>query len=122
MGHEEQDEAPDQIGLKLRFVPFEEGGHDYEDYCIYLILRVSLSDTHHWKEVKIMPGIVIRDGDSFEAALKRFKKQVEKAGVLAEVRKREAFEKPSVKRKKKDIAARKNRSKRGFSRPKRKEY
>lgn len=62
-----------------------------------------------------MPGIVIRDGDSFEAALKRFKKQVEKAGVLAEVRKREAFEKPSVKRKKKDIAARKNRNKRGFS-------
>jgi small subunit ribosomal protein S21 len=54
-----------------------------------------------------MPGIVIRDGDSFEAALKRFKKQVEKAGVLAEVRKREAFEKPTVKRKKKEIAAKK---------------
>jgi len=71
----------------------------------------------------IMPGIVIREGDSFEAALKRFKKQVEKAGVLAEVRKREAFEKPSVKRKKKDIAARKNRHKRGFSRgPKRASY
>jgi small subunit ribosomal protein S21 len=70
-----------------------------------------------------MPGIVIRDGDSFEAALKRFKKQVEKAGVLAEVRKREAFEKPSVKRKKKDIAARKNRGKRGFSsRPAKKSY
>lgn len=68
-----------------------------------------------------MPGIVIREGDSFEAALKRFKKQVEKAGVLAEVRKREAFEKPSVKRKKKDIAARKNRFKRGYgSRPSKK--
>ena len=75
------------------------------------------------KGVKIMPGIVIREGDSFEAALKRFKKQVEKAGVLAEVRKREAFEKPSVKRKKKDIAARKNRFKRGFSRgPRRASY
>lgn len=60
-----------------------------------------------------MPGIVIREGDSFEAALKRFKKQVEKAGVLAEVRKREAFEKPSVKRKKKDIAARKRSVKTG---------
>ena len=54
-----------------------------------------------------MPGIVIREGDSFEAALKRFKKQVEKAGILAEVRKREACEKPAVKRKKKAIAARK---------------
>jgi small subunit ribosomal protein S21 len=53
-----------------------------------------------------MPGIVIREGDSFEAALKRFKKQVEKAGVLAEVRKREAFEKPSVKRKKISLRAR----------------
>lgn len=54
-----------------------------------------------------MPGIYIREGDSFEAALKKFKKQCEKAGILSEVRKREAYEKPSVKRKKKDIAARK---------------
>jgi small subunit ribosomal protein S21 len=63
-----------------------------------------------------MPGISIRDGDSFESALKRFKKQVEKAGTLAEVRKREAFEKPSVKRKKKDIAARKRGTKKFSSR------
>jgi small subunit ribosomal protein S21 len=63
-----------------------------------------------------MPGITIREGDSFEGALKKFKKQCEKAGVLAEVRKREAFEKPSVKRKKKAIAARKRNSKKSFSR------
>ena len=54
-----------------------------------------------------MPGIVIREGDAFEAALKKFKKQVEKAGILSEVRKREHYEKPSVKRKKKAAAARK---------------
>ena len=54
-----------------------------------------------------MPGIVVKDGDSFEAALKRFKKQCEKAGILSEVRKREAYEKPSVKKKKKAAAARK---------------
>jgi small subunit ribosomal protein S21 len=61
-----------------------------------------------------MPGIYIREGDSFEASLKKFKKQCEKAGILSEeagilseVRKREAYEKPSVKRKKKDAAARK---------------
>ena len=66
-----------------------------------------------------MPGIVVREGDSFEVALKRFKKLVEKAGVLAEVRKREAFERPPVKRKKKAIEARKNRNKRssGGGRP-----
>ncbi len=58
-----------------------------------------------------MPGIVIRDGDSFEGALKKFKKQCEKAGTLMEVRKREAYEKPSVKRKKKAAAARKRANK-----------
>lgn len=54
-----------------------------------------------------MPGVRINDGESFENALKRFKKQCEKAGVLSEVRKRESYEKPSVKKKKKAIAARK---------------
>lgn len=49
----------------------------------------------------------MRDTEPFEGALKRFKKQVEKAGVLSEVRKREYYEKPSVKKKKKAIAARK---------------
>jgi small subunit ribosomal protein S21 len=60
-----------------------------------------------------MTGIVIRDGDSFEAALKKFKKQCEKAGILSEVRKRESYEKPSVKRKKKAVAARKRLVKKG---------
>jgi small subunit ribosomal protein S21 len=59
---------------------------------------------------------MIREGDSFEAAIKKFKKQCEKAGVLSEVRKREAFEKPSVKRKKKAIASRKRNSKKGGGR------
>jgi small subunit ribosomal protein S21 len=60
-----------------------------------------------------MPGIVIREGDSFEASLKKFKKQCEKAGILSEIRKREAYEKPSVKKKKKAAAARKRLSKKG---------
>ena len=47
-----------------------------------------------------MPGVRINEGESFENALKRFKKQCEKAGVLSEVRKRESYEKPSVKKKK----------------------
>jgi len=54
-----------------------------------------------------MPGIRIRENESFENALKRFKKQCEKTGVLPEVRKREHFEKPSIKRKKKALAAKK---------------
>ena len=54
-----------------------------------------------------MAGVRINEGESFENAIKRFKKQCEKAGILSEVRKREAYEKPSVKKKKKAIAARK---------------
>ena len=54
-----------------------------------------------------MPGIRIREGEAFESALRRFKKQCEKGGVLSDLRKREHYEKPSVKRKKKTVAARK---------------
>jgi small subunit ribosomal protein S21 len=49
----------------------------------------------------------IKDNETLDSALRRFKKQCARAGVLAEVRKREHYEKPSVKRKKKSEAARK---------------
>ncbi len=54
-----------------------------------------------------MVGIRIREGESFESAVRRFKRSCEKAGILSELRKREHYEKPSVRRKKKSIAARK---------------
>src|SRR5690606_9778806 len=54
-----------------------------------------------------MSGIRVKDGESIESALKRFKKATEKAGILSEIRKREHYEKPSVKKKKKAIAAKK---------------
>ena len=59
-----------------------------------------------------MPGIRIKENESFENALKRFKKQCEKTGILSEVRKREHFEKPSLKRKRKALAAKKRAMKR----------
>jgi len=62
-----------------------------------------------------MPIIKIREGESFESAVRRFKKQCEKAGILTEVRKREHYEKPSVKKKRKSIAAQKRAEKK--SRP-----
>ena len=49
----------------------------------------------------------IRENESLESALKRFKRKCARSGVLAEVRRREHYEKPSVKRKKKMEAARK---------------
>ena len=59
-----------------------------------------------------MPGIKVKEGEPFESALRRFKKQCEKAGMLSEVRKREHYEKPSVKKKKKALAAKKRALKR----------
>jgi small subunit ribosomal protein S21 len=49
----------------------------------------------------------LKDNESFESALKRLKKQCEKAGLMYELRKRERYEKPSVRKKKKAMAARK---------------
>lgn len=54
-----------------------------------------------------MPGVRVKDGESVEAAIRRFKKQCEKAGILSELRKREFFEKPSQREKRKAAAARK---------------
>jgi small subunit ribosomal protein S21 len=54
-----------------------------------------------------MTTIKLKDGEPIEGAIKRFKKATEKAGILSEIRKREHYEKPSVKRKKKAIAAKK---------------
>lgn len=62
------------------------------------------------------PTVKVHDGESFEGAVKRFKKLCEKAGILAEVRKREHYEKPSVKRKKKSLAAQKRVEKKGRKR------
>lgn len=63
-----------------------------------------------------MPVVRLREGESFEGAVRRFKKQCEKAGILTEVRKREHFEKPSIRKKRKSAAARKRVEKksRGF--------
>ena len=54
-----------------------------------------------------MSEIKVGKNETLESALRRFKRSCQKAGVLSEVRKREHYEKPSVKRKKKSEAARK---------------
>ena len=65
-----------------------------------------------------MSVVKVKDDESFESALRRFKKQCEKSGLLTEVKRREHYEKPSVKRKRKALAARKKALKRAnFARP-----
>ena len=59
------------------------------------------------KQEDTLSEIRIEDGESLESALKRFKKKVQKAGILTEVRRREHYEKPSVKKKRKSANAKK---------------
>ncbi len=54
-----------------------------------------------------MATVYVKDDESFEKALKKFKKICEKEGILTEFKRREFYEKPSVKRKRKQRAARK---------------
>ena len=56
-----------------------------------------------------MPEVRVRENENIESALKRFKKKIQKAGILSEIKRRERYEKPSVKRKRKSEAARKRR-------------
>ena len=58
-----------------------------------------------------MAEVRIKENESLENALRRFKRQVTKSGIMGEMRKREHYEKPSVKRKKKSEAARKRKYK-----------
>ncbi|HHY42642.1 MAG TPA: 30S ribosomal protein S21 [Thermoanaerobacterales bacterium] len=54
-----------------------------------------------------MSEVRVGENESLDSALRRFKRKCQRAGVLSEVRKREHYEKPSVRRKKKSEAARK---------------
>jgi small subunit ribosomal protein S21 len=59
------------------------------------------------REGKLVSETRVRKNETIDAALRRFKRSIAKDGVLAEVKKRKHYEKPSVKRKKKSEAARK---------------
>ena len=52
-----------------------------------------------------MPAVKVKDNEPFDVALRRFKRSCEKAGILAEVRRREFYEKPTSVRKRKKAAA-----------------
>ena len=58
-----------------------------------------------------MAEVKLKEGETLDSALRRFKRQVARTGFLAELSKREHYEKPSVKRKKKSEAARKRKYK-----------
>jgi len=59
----------------------------------------------HIGEHILMPSVKVRDNEPFDFALRRFKRACEKAGILAESRKRQYYEKPTQERKRKKAAA-----------------
>lgn len=54
-----------------------------------------------------MSNVIVKENETLDSALRRFKRSCAKAGIQQEIRKREHYEKPSVRRKKKSEAARK---------------
>ena len=52
-----------------------------------------------------MPAVRVKENEPFEVAMRRFKRAVEKTGLLTELRAREAYEKPTTERKRKAAAA-----------------
>jgi small subunit ribosomal protein S21 len=61
---------------------------------------------HNGGEVAFLAGIIVKDNESFESALRRFKKVCEREGRLSEYKRHQHFEKPSERRKRKTLAAR----------------
>ena len=66
------------------------------------------------REGNRMSEVHVKENESLDAALRRFKRNCAKAGVLADLRKKEYYQSPSVKRRKKSEAARKNKNKRAY--------
>ena len=58
-----------------------------------------------YEETDFMPSVRVRENEPFEAALRRFKRTIEKTGLLTELRAREFYEKPTSERKRKKAAA-----------------
>ena len=61
-----------------------------------------------------MSSIKVKPNESIDSALKRFKRETSRSGVMAEIKKRKHYEKPSVKKKKKSEAARRKKRKKAF--------
>lgn len=73
---------------------------------MFIIINAS-----NWREGTKMSEVIVNENESLDSALRRFKKNCARNGTLAEIRKREHYEKPSVRRKKKSEAARKRKFK-----------
>ena len=67
-----------------------------------------------WREGNRMSEVRVKENESLDSALKRFKRSCAKSGVMSDLRKKEYYQSPSVKRRKKSEAARKNKNQRYY--------
>lgn len=80
--------------------------------CIILLVRKSYTPRRlMWREGEQLSEVYVGKNETLDSALRRFKRSCQKSGVLADVRKHEHYDKPSVKKKKKSEAARKRKFK-----------
>jgi len=75
--------------------------------CAFAVYGVAfrVTQTYLQREIAKMPSVRVRENEPFEAALRRFKRTIEKTGLLTELRAREFYEKPTAERKRKKAAA-----------------
>ena len=95
---------------KLRIAVDEKKGMIYNNSRARKIPRqLYFSTIYNWREVRCesMSNVIVKENETLDSALRRFKRSCAKAGIQQEIRKREHYEKPSVRRKKKSEAARK---------------
>ncbi len=76
-------------------------------YAIILFVQNPSAQFKTEGRVGNMSNVIVKENESLDSALRRFKRNCAKAGIQQEIRKREHYEKPSVRRKKKSEAARK---------------
>ena len=84
------------------------------DKCIlryYNVVRIQKSCACPEGGKNLMSEVHVKENESLDSALKRFKRNCVKSGVLSDLRKKEYYQSPSVKRRKKSEAARKNKNK-----------
>ena len=74
---------------------------------LFRCVQEAVSYTHLDVYKRQMSNIIVKENETLDSALRRFKRSCAKAGIQQEIRKREHYEKPSVRRKKKSEAARK---------------
>ena len=82
---------------------------DKSGYFVKIIdsaIKITLQLMHNIATGR-MSSVIVKENETLDSALRRFKRNCAKAGIQQEIRKREHYEKPSVKRKKKSEAARK---------------